>query len=260
MKSLGIIIIVLTASLIVFVECQSNQRCSNTQDCESGCCFQGNCSADKSLCRIRGFKRKEDKCSSSTDCYTSNRGSCCVRGSCSTCTQNFHDYGGSSSHSGGGTSVGIVIGVVVLLIVKITIWISWCSRRRRRRVVVVRQQAACVAVPIVQNDELEREHDDTKLGIPDSPPPAYSPTPEPHENFTQNTGQTLHQEEGIVNTSYEGVPPPAYDLNPASNPSENANSVQTGQTGTIEHVNPPPYSVATNLHLAQSSPSTPINP
>ena len=121
----------------------------------------------------------------------------------------------------------------------------------------MRRQVACVAVPIVQNDELEREHEDAKQGIPDRPPPAYSATPEPHENFTQNMGQTLHQEEGIVNTSYEGVPPPAYDLNPASNASENANSVQTDLTGTTEHVNPPSYSVATNQHLAQSSPSTP---
>ena len=144
-----------------------------------------------------------------------------------------------------------------MLIIKIVIWISWCSRRRRRRVVVVRRQAACVAVPIVQNDELEREYERAKQGIPYRPPPAYSPTPEPHENSTQNTGQTLHQEEGIVNTSYEGVPPPAYDLNPASNLSENANSIQTGLTGTTDHVHPPPYSAATNLHMPQSSPSTP---
>ena len=153
MRSLGLIIIVLTASLIVFVECQNDQRCSSTQDCVSGCCFLGNCSTEflceiqkedeklkeqclsdfgcsggccvNSTCKPKSsiecieknscttnadcdsnccensrcrpfcltfpkFKRKDNKCSSSTDCYTSSRGSCCVDGSCSICTQNFH--------------------------------------------------------------------------------------------------------------------------------------------------------------------------
>ena len=85
----------------------------------------------------------------------------------------------------------------------------------------MRRRVTAVAVPIVDNDELQREHERAEQEIPGCPPPAYSPTAELGEGATQHTGQTPDQDEGergIVNGSEDyGVqqgspmpPPPAY--------------------------------------------------
>ncbi len=149
------------------------------------------------------------------------------------------------------------------MILKIALCAAWCSRHQRRRVVVVRRRVTVVAaVPIVDNDELQREHERAEQETPDCPPPAYSPTAELGEGATQHTGQTPDQDEGergIVNGGEDYgvqqgspiapppyspmVPPPAYSPSPAVNSSENANSVETDQTqsgrvtGNSEYVN-----------------------
>ena len=124
---------------------------------------------------------------------------------------NNYDYGSSDSSSSGlsaGAYVGIVIGGVLLVILKLAVWVSWCSRRRR--VVVVRRRVTCVAVPIVNEDELQREHE--RAMEPDRPPPAYSPRP-----FEDNTAEP------------PTGPPPVYSRNPPSNENENINSSETAQ-------------------------------
>ncbi len=142
---------------------------------------------------------------------------------------------------------------IVLVISKIALWAARCSSHQRRRVVVVRRRVTVVAVPIVDNDELQREHERAEQETPDCPPPAYSPTAELGEGASQHTAQTPDQDEGewgIVNGSEDyGVqqgspmaPPSAYSLSPAANSSENANSVETDQTqrvviGNSEDVN-----------------------
>ena len=149
----------------------------------------------------------------------------------------------------------------------------WCSRHQRERTVVVcRRVTRYTAVPIVDNDELQREHERAEQETPHCPPPAYSAQHiqpaysaqhiQPAYSAqhiqpaysAQHTGQTPDQDEGergIVNGSEDyGVqqgspmaPPPAYSPSPAANSSENANSVQTDQTqrggviGNSEDVN-----------------------
>ena len=142
-----------------------------------------------------------------------------------------------------------------ILFIKLIFWSVWCSRHQRERTVVVcRRVTRYTAVPIVDNDELQREHEHAEEETPDCPPPAYSPTAELGEGATQHAGQTPDQDEGergIVNGSEDyGVqqgspmaPPPAYSPSPAANSNENANSVQTDQTkrggviGNSEDVN-----------------------
>ena len=143
---------------------------------------------------------------------------------------------------------------IVLVILKIARWAARCSSHQRRRVVVVRRRVTVVAAPLVDNDELQREHERAEQEPPDCPPPAYSPTAELGEGASQHTGQTPDEDEGewgIVNGSEDyGVqqgspmaPPSAYSLSPAANSSENGNSVETDQTqrggviGNSEDVN-----------------------
>jgi hypothetical protein len=149
----------------------------------------------------------------------------------------------------------------VVFIVLVILKIAFCySRARRQRVLVVRtRRVACVevSVPIVENDELQREHERAEQEIPDCPPPPYSPTAEPGEIDTQNTGQNQDQTEGggQANTSegygvHQGSPmaPPAYSSSPAANPNENTTQTDLiqmgGMTGNIEEMNGVPQGSA----------------
>ena len=67
---------------------------------------------------------------------------------------------------------------------------SFYKHHRRGRVVVARRRVTAVAVPIVDNDELQREHESVEQEMPDCPPPACSATAELGEGAIQNAGQT----------------------------------------------------------------------
>ena len=100
----------------------------------------------------------------------------------------------------------IAVGIVVFL----TLGLRLCYARRGRRAVVLRRRVACsVTVPIVENDELQLEHEEAEQEQLNYPPPLYTPTAEPLEGCTTNNGQNPHQaqEEEMVNTEEgPGVP------------------------------------------------------
>ena len=132
------------------------------------------------------------------------------------------------------------------MILKLAFWVSWCARRER--VVVVRRRITCVAVPIVNHNELQEEHE--RAMQPDRPPPAYSPRP-----FQDNTHSNGEPPSG---------PPPEYSLNLPTNENEDANSTEiaqnqrSGATGEVnsvpqDHIPPPAYS-------ANSAPNADQNP
>ena len=179
---------------------------------------------------------------------------------------NNYDYGSSDSSSSGlsaGAYVGIVIAGVLLVILKLAVWVSWCSRRRR--VVVVRRRVTCVAVPIVNQDELQHEHE--RAMQPDRPPPAYSPRPfednseEPptgpppvysrnppsNENENINSSETAQNQrseesgnaEGVTNVPQDPVPPPAYSPTPAVNMGQTPISDQAQRAGVVGTINQP---------------------
>ena len=151
----------------------------------------------------------------------------------------YQSHNGSSSSS---SNAGIIIAVVIVVLVKLGLLFMCYARRRGRavggRVVVVRRRVACSAtVPIVENDELQREHEEAEREQLDYPPPLYTPTAEPLEGCTTNNGQNPYQtqEEEMVNAE-EGPsvpqgstrePPPPYSPNPAAISSESTNSTQT---------------------------------
>lgn len=169
-----------------------------------------------------------------------------------------------------------------------------CYSRRRGVNVVRRQVAHNATVPVVENDELQREHRRPAQETLDYPPPPYTPWAEPWESGNQNYWQyqdQLQQEE-ILNTEEDyGVPqgrliaPPEYFPRPAAILRENNNSVQTvliqraETTDNMEEINgvpqgstiippsayaivvpPPAYSPSTvatsseNTNLAQTDP------
>ena len=189
-----------------------------------------------------------------------------------------------------GGSIGVAVGVIFLVILKLALWASWRARRQRG-VIIVRRRVTCVAVPIVENDELQREHERAAQGIPDRPPPAYSPrpfesnTPSPpvgpppeysatNQNVNTNSVQTDQTQTAGDNGNTEEingvpqgstmVPPPAYSPNRATNPNENS-SVQTDQTqragvtaGNTEEINGVPQG-NTIIPPSITSPSPPVN-
>ena len=177
-----------------------------------------------------------------------------------------NDYGSSHSSSSGmsaGAYVGIVIAGVFLVILKLAVWVSWCSRRRR--VVVVRRRVTCVAVPIVNQDELQREHE--RAMQPDRPPPAYSPrpfednteeaptgpppvysrSPPSNENENINSSETAQNQtsgesgnaEGVTNVAQDPIPPPAYSPSPAVNMGQTPISGQAQRAGVVGTINQP---------------------
>ena len=174
---------------------------------------------------------------------------------------NNYDYGSSDSSSSGlsaGAYVGIVIAGVLLVILKLAVWVSWCSRRRR--VVVVRRRVTCVTVPIVNHDELQREHEramqrdrpppaysprpfeDNPEEPPTGPPPVYSRNPPSNENENINSSETAQNQrseesgnaEGVTNVPQEPIPPPAYSPTPAVNMGQTPISGQAGQAQRAE--------------------------
>ena len=127
----------------------------------------------------------------------------------------------------------IAVGIVVFL----TLGLRLCYARRGRCAVVLRRRVACSATaPIVENDELQREHEEAEQEQLDYPL-LYTPTAEPLEGCTTNNGQNPYQaqEEEMVNAEEgPGVPqgstmepPPPYSPNPAAISSESTNSTQT---------------------------------
>ena len=120
------------------------------------------------------------------------------------------DYHYGRGQSAGGHIHGIRFAIAFVAVIggilKLACFASWYSRRQR--VLVVRRLLKCEAVPIVNEDELQRE--DERAMEPDRPPPAYSPLP-----FEDNT------EEAPTG------PPPVYSRNPPSNESENTNTRET---------------------------------
>ncbi len=148
----------------------------------------------------------------------------------------YHGYGRSSRLSSGlgvGGTIGIVVAVIIVALLKITLWTWWCTRRQP---VVVRRSITCVAVPIELNAELRPER--AEQGIPNRLPPAYSPRP-----FQDNT------------QNHPVGPPPVYSLTPTINPNETTDLVQrnqsqsageSGDTGDITTMVPPPAYSPTN--------------
>ncbi len=132
-----------------------------------------------------------------------------------------------------GGTIGIAVAVIIVVLLKIGLWIWWCTRRQR---VAVHRSTTCVAVPIELNAELRPER--AEQGIPNRLPPAYSPRP-----FQDNT------------QNHPVGPPPVYSLTPTINPNETTDSVQRNQsqsagesvnTGDITTMVPPPAYSPTN--------------
>ena len=126
-----------------------------------------------------------------------------------------------------------------------------CYSRRRGVIVVRRPVDEDMTVPVVENDQLQREHGRPSQETLDYPPPPYTPRAEPWEHGTQNycQDQDQVQQEGIVNTEEDyGVPqgplmaPPEYSPRRAVISRENNNLVQTDliqraeTTGNMEDI------------------------
>jgi hypothetical protein len=81
MSNLGLIISVFVTSLIVFVESQSQQKCSMSEECGKGCCYQSRCTTNKILCMLIKEKSKyERQCFVDQDCSSG----CCIDFKCKT--------------------------------------------------------------------------------------------------------------------------------------------------------------------------------
>jgi hypothetical protein len=81
MSNLGLIISVFVTSLIVFVKSQSQQKCSMSEECGKGCCYQSSCTTNKILCLLIKEKSKyERRCFVDQDCSSG----CCIDFKCKT--------------------------------------------------------------------------------------------------------------------------------------------------------------------------------
>ena len=149
---------------------------------------------------------------------------------------------------GVGPSIGIAVAVIFAVILKLSLC-GYHYSRRRQRVLVVRRRVTCVRVPIVENDQLQREHERAEGGIPANPPPAYSPrdntpkgppplyTPLPTTSSNE-TSESAQAHGARDNTTHvpdvqQGdtmVPPPAYQPNNVANTHQNANTDQNAST------------------------------
>jgi hypothetical protein len=75
-------------------QCIEKNGCTTNSECDSNCCKNYKCQQTGLLCftftlptyfPLPTLRVNNDKCSSSTDCYKSNKGRCCVSGTCGTC-------------------------------------------------------------------------------------------------------------------------------------------------------------------------------
>ena len=162
------------------------------------------------------------------------------------------------SSMGVGGIIGVSIGVLFLVILKIALWVHWCSRRERV-VIVRRRRVTCAAVSIAANDELQREYERVAQRIPDRPPPAY--TPRPFQDHNQNAGEGQNQGGDGVSQAHAIGPPPVYS------PREDTNSHHTlsaGVNGNRSDMNvvsqgpttvqpPPPYSSSSEVSPPQNT-------
>ena len=161
---------------------------------------------------------------------------------------NGHDK--DHENSSGGLAAGPSIGIAITVISVVISLCGCCSRSRRRQgALVVRRRVSCVRVPIVENDQLQREHERAEGEIPARLPSAYSPrdnTPkEPHSLYTpmpttssNETSESAQAHGARNNTAHvhgvqQGetmVPPAAYQSNYVANTEQNGNTDQNANT------------------------------
>lgn len=170
----------------------------------------------------------------------------------------YQDYNKDSGIGTAGT-VGIVVGAIIFIIIKILL-MTYCYSSRRQRYFIIRRHVQCVAtVPIVSEDELQREYQNTTRGMP----PPYSPIPTQAPN--------THNSENGEGCDLLG-PPPAYSneengINEASLSSQtisiNATTTEppeneNGETPAYTQ-NPPEPATTTTTDQTTSTDLTPTN-
>ncbi|XP_028392580.1 uncharacterized protein LOC114517128 [Dendronephthya gigantea] len=246
--------------------------CYKALDCSSDCCKDYICQASYFSCIATVPSTTRNWCNYDWQCS-----GCCVDQQCGECgtkytttegyfEDNYDDdsytHRKSSSGMGVGAYIGIAVASVVVIILKVTLWASWCQRRttQRERVITVRRRITCVAVPIVQCDELQREYERTDRGIPDRPPPAYSPRP------FQDVAHNDEERHALIQGERQGEaapigPPPAYSPNPVDDPTTQTDQSAHLETGNTEEMNSAPrVQSSTMVPPPAYTPSTVVNP
>ena len=173
----------------------------------------------------------------------------------------YEDSDSSGSNLGTGAIVGIVIAAAVLgIIIRFLLRYYYC---RRERVIVVHRRTTCVRVPLLEDDEVQREQERAEQVIPARQPPAYHPRPfqdnrenpalEPAPAYTStsrinpnqtsriNPNQTTSSAQSVGNNrntnnvdgahqDHRMVPPPEVSQRHSASSGQSTNSVQTYQT------------------------------
>lgn len=140
-----------------------------------------------------------------------------------------------------------------MVVIKILLCVVCACYSRRRRGVLRRRAADSATVPVVENDELQREHEQEEREHPYDPPPPYTPTAEPWEGGIRNDWRYQDREETLDIEQYLGIPqgpataPPAYSRLCENNNLAQTHLIQRTQetAGNVEEINGVPQGTAT---------------